>query len=158
STLAMYTGQHNFSSGANVDCGKCHGGGVSDSIAQELNNSDNHTDFECKRCHGFSTGTDPTPNTLNNGSMGHAATTQVNCVGCHAENGLLGTNITDADDINVTTELNNGAHKAYKDSPPGDDLDKACISCHTKVGVEGNIGGTNYTNISIAGFNYSGTS
>ena len=155
STLAMYTGQHNFSSGENVDCDKCHGS--SDSVAIELGNSDNHTTFTCRNCHAFTTTALTTPNGVSDGTMGHAATTDVNCVGCHAESGVFGTNVTDADDINVTTELNSGAHKAYKDSPPGGDLDKACISCHTQVGVTGTIGGTNYTNISIAGFNYSGT-
>ena len=153
STLAMYTGQHNFSDGASVDCNKCHGG--SDSVGTELANGDNHTTFSCKRCHGFGTGQNPN---VDDGTMGHAATSQVTCTGCHVENITYGTDGLDPDGITVENELNNGSHKAFKDAPPGGDLDKACIACHTQVGVTGLIGvnGTSNANISIAGFNYSG--
>ena len=154
STLAMYTGQHNFTNGSDVDCNKCHGSG--DKIYDELDINKVHGGFTCKTCHGFST--DESTLFASNGSMGHAATTKVNCVGCHAElNKTWGnTSATDIDDINVTTELNNGAHKAFKDQIG--DPDYACIACHTSVTVTGIVGinASSNTNITdLANFNYS---
>ena len=154
STLAMYTGQHNFSNGSDVDCDKCHGSG--DTIYVELSQNNVHGGFTCKKCHGFST--DESTLSASNGSMGHAATTGVNCVGCHAElNKTWGnTSATDLDSINVTTELNNGAHQAFKDQ--SSDPDYACIACHTSVGVTGVIGtnATSSANITdLSTFNYS---
>ena len=147
-TLAMYTGQHSFISGADVDCDKCHSG--SDPIYGELASGGPHKDFTCKQCHGFESGN---PN-LNNGSMGHAATTSVTCVGCHSNTDYAGgPDGFDGDGITVIDELAVGAHQQlYTDI--GED---ACLACHTSAGVEGtNIGASNNTTspIDLSVYNY----
>ena len=132
STLAMYTGQHSFASGANVDCAKCHSG--SDSIYIELTGGGPHNYFTCKQCHGFEAGN---PN-INNGSMGHAATTAVTCVGCHANTPYAGGPPgLDNDGVTVADELAAGAHNVFASTG---DVDLACLACHTRVGVDGTIG------------------
>ena len=147
STLAMYSGQHSFVNGTNVDCAKCHSG--SDSIYGELTGGGPHNYFTCKQCHGFESGN---PNT-NNGSMGHAATTSVTCVGCHANTPYAGGPLGfDGDGITVVDELAAGAHKGFANSS---DVDLACLGCHTNVGVDGTISEPTYaSNISLSVFNY----
>lgn len=147
STLAMYSGQHNFSSGANVDCAKCHGAG--DQIGDELAGGP-HSSFECKQCHGFGIAENPN---VDNGAAGHAATVGITCVGCHSENAAYLTDVLDGDTVAIVTELSNGAHDAYYADMA--DPDDACIGCHTSVGVTGNIaaGGTEGP-IDISVYNY----
>ena len=150
STLAMYTGQHSFVSGAFVNCAKCHSG--SDSIYIELAGDRPHDNFTCKQCHGFYSYSN-NPN-INNGSMGHAATTSVTCVGCHSNTDYAGgPDGFDGDGITVIDELAVGAHQQlYTDI--GED---ACLACHTSAGVEGtNIGASNNTTspIDLSVYNY----
>ena len=131
STLAMYSGQHDFIVGADVDCDKCHS--ESDPIYGELAGGP-HSFFTCKQCHGFEAGN---PN-INNGSMGHAATTSVTCVGCHSNTDYAGgSGGLDGDGITVADELAVGAHDEFASSG---DPDLACLGCHTSVTVNGTIG------------------
>ena len=140
STLAMYSGQHEFVNADSVDCNKCHS--TSDAIYGELQAGNAHTAFTCKDCHGFSNSTITTPNT-DDGTQGHAATVAISCIDCHAENATLGTAILDPDGITVVNEISQGtaAHKnmySYYDVTVGD-LDDACIACHTTAAMSGNI-------------------
>ena len=131
STLAMYSGQHIFRYGEDVDCTKCHS--ESDPIYGELAGGP-HNSFTCKQCHGFEAGN---PN-INNGSMGHAATTSVTCVGCHSNTDYAGgSGGLDGDGITVADELAVGAHDEFASSG---DVDLACLGCHTSVTVNGTIG------------------
>ena len=131
STLAMYSGQHDFIEGADVDCAKCHS--ESDPIYGELAGGP-HNSFTCKQCHGFEASN---PN-INNGSMGHAATTSVTCVGCHSNTDYAGgSGGLDGDGITVADELAVGAHDEFASSG---DVDLACLGCHTSVVVAGTIG------------------
>ena len=138
STLAMYTGQHNFTNGSQVDCDKCHGTG--DSIGDELAAGSAHNNFTCKQCHGFLT---TNPNT--NGTMGHAATANISCTGCHAEEANYLTDVLDSDNITVTDELTAGAHTNFQE----------CIACHTQVGVSSNVvAAANNSTFDLSGYTY----
>ncbi len=145
-TLAMYSGQHSFVNGTNVDCAKCHGSG--DAIGDELNNSDMHSTMDCETCHGFS-GTNP-----NDDTTGHAATTGVTCLGCHT-NGTYDSGSDDGNGVSVQAELQAGAHEPFWNSTNITDQDDVCIACHTNVGVSNAIAvGTYETNITLANFTY----
>lgn len=142
STLAMYSGQHEFVDADSVDCDKCHSSG--DIIYGELAAGNAHEMFTCKDCHGFSNSTVDTPNT-DDGTLGHAATVAISCVDCHAEIDIGTKNMTglDPDGVTVVNEITDtdAAHKSmynYYDVTVGD-LDDACIACHTTVAMPGNI-------------------
>ena len=138
STLAMYSGQHTFVDAANVTCNRCHGTG--DTIGDELANSTAHTNFSCKNCHGFLS---TNPNT--DGTMGHAATANVTCTGCHSEQALYNTAVLDSDSITIATELTSGAHTNFQN----------CIACHTKAPISNNIGVTaNVSTIDLSTYSY----
>lgn len=131
STLAIYTGQHDFIAGTDVDCAKCHS--ESDPIYGELTGGP-HNSFTCKQCHGFEAGN---PN-IDNGSMGHAATASVTCVGCHSNTDYAGgSGGLDGDGITVADELAIGAHDELASYG---NVDLSCIGCHTSVTVAGAIG------------------
>ena len=143
STLAMYTGQHNFTNGSNVDCDKCHG--TNDDIYAELIGGDAHQTFSCKDCHGYSTNLGGSPNT--NNSTGHAATLGVMCLDCHADENAAASalNITaaynmDNNSMTIVDEFNQdtAAHKDlydYYNTTGIGNLDEMCIACHTKSAV-----------------------
>ena len=136
STLALYTGSHQFVNGSSVECGKCHTSSMDD-IAAELASGNAHDTMTCSNCHGGSnSNVDLAPGTAD----GHAASMNVDCIGCHSGNA------TESDsgvaDENVLAELNlEGAahHEVTFNSSAGnqdiDDRDQACIACHTKVPV-----------------------
>lgn len=168
STLALYTGQHDFVNGSNVDCGKCHS--ASTGIGAELYNvsgspHSNSSEFTCKSCHASVTAG---ANVSSNNSVGydantaHAASVGINCIGCHS----LTTNTTLTSDgyVNVSKELESesSAHKMLNFSSSGtggiDDKDLICVACHTKVGVIAlNISSPEAGNITIYGGNGTGT-
>lgn len=133
-TLAMYSGQHDFVSGSNVDCDKCHGSGT-DAIWSEINTvGDPHYSLgsggntpgdSCEACHGF-TGMN---NVANTGDAGHAATTAVLCLDCHDAANLAA--IVDGDALSVNEELDAGPHGAFYNKTSGSDPNLACLGCHT---------------------------
>ena len=147
STLAMYSGQHDFIAGSNVNCSKCHGAG--DQIGGELAGGP-HASFACADCHGFGIATNPN---TDDGSMGHAATVEVTCAGCHAESAAYNTDSLDPDAVAVVTELANGAHDVYYANTT--DTDDACLGCHTSIAVSGNIGsGGTEGPLDLTAYNY----
>lgn len=136
STLALYTGSHAFVSGDNVNCGKCHTSGMDD-IAAEVAGGTAHSIKSCKDCHGSNNPYDDID--LEGGDAnGHAASMDVNCIGCH---NAVDETVLDA---NVTNELNltSAAHHelTFNITAPDDgggigDKDLVCIACHTGVPV-----------------------
>ena len=162
STLAMYTGQHDFVNGTNVDCMKCHGAG--DIIGNELNGSDMHVNFSCRDCHGYqSVNISYSPNT--NNSTGHAATLGVMCLDCHAGTGATSLGIADMDGngVSITDEFNmsTAAHNDMFDfyNQASEDLDHMCIACHTTVALNlgtGNISvnASAYNLLNLSDFTY----
>ena len=137
STLAMYTGQHSFVNGSNVNCTTCHG--VGDTIYEELNGSDMHTTLGCRDCHGYRNDSLlATPNTDN--TTGHAATLGVMCMDCHETLAVtLGINDSDGNGLVIREEFNQttAAHRdMFNFMNATGDLDKMCIGCHTKISIE----------------------
>ncbi|MCK5659789.1 MAG: hypothetical protein KAH86_00410 [Methanosarcinales archaeon] len=128
STLAMYSGQHDFVTGANVDCGTCHAAGT-DPIYAEIAGGPHDGWATCADCHAFTTHTSAPGPTVNTGANGHAATTLATCTSCHD------TYNTDGDGVTVTNELANGAHAGFYAAAPNGDPDDACIACHTTATV-----------------------
>ena len=170
STLAMYSGQHDFVNGANVKCEKCHG--VGDAIYEEMNGSDMHINFSCRDCHGY-TSTNAsfsglTPNT--NNSTGHAGTLGVMCMDCHADNSTagslaltIGTHNMDNNSVDIIDEfkMQTAAHNDMFDfyNQSSQDLDHMCIACHTKVTLNlgsGNISvnTSSYNLLNLSNFTY----
>lgn len=148
STLAMYTGQHTFISGDNVQCEKCHGAIV-------LANGNAHSTFKCDDCHAEAfLGYDNSLNITNYLSDGnadkrvHAAAITINCIGCHSNpeyfyNYTTFNNGTKDGIVNVSYELEGtgSAHRYLnlnltKNTGGFDDKDLVCVSCHTEVLVE----------------------
>ena len=150
STLAMYSGQHDFIAGTDVNCSKCHSQG-GDQIYTELAGGP-HSSFSCKQCHGFDGGVS-NPNDNSTG-MGHAATVDVTCVGCHSDTSYAGgVNGLDGNNVTVATELANGAHDAYYNDTA--DQDDACLGCHTTIAVTGAIGaGGTEGPLNLTAYNY----
>lgn len=170
STLALYTGSHAFVSGDNVDCDKCHTSGMDD-ITAELESGTAHQTLTCDDCHG----TNNFNVDLSQGnSNGHAASMDVDCVGCHIssdygynhpyiENSNYATDcnpchgplqngdVPPIDDILRQLNLATAAHhgvtfNATADNQGIDDRDQACIACHTDVPV--NITDTSLNTVS----------
>ena len=164
STLAMYTGQHDFVNGSNVNCTRCHGAG--DAIYEEINGSDMHTQFSCRDCHGYSgVYNTVTPNT--NNSTGHAGTLGVMCLDCHTDGTTIAatllTDDMDTNGVSITDEFNmsTAAHNDMFDfyNQASEDLDLMCIACHTTVTLNlgtGNISVNNtaYNILNLSDFTY----
>ncbi|MCK5659791.1 MAG: cytochrome c3 family protein [Methanosarcinales archaeon] len=132
STLAMYSGQHQYVKGENVDCTKCHG--ATDTMGAELAAGEAHLALTCQSCHGFTNAVSTTPNAATDGTTGHAATTSaISCIDCHIESVGFGTIAIDADGLTVMQELANGAHASLVAATGFADVDDACIGCHTQA-------------------------
>ena len=140
STMALYTGQHDFVDGGNVTCSKCHAAGK-DQIAVELMNGSAHEGMDCGGCHGPAgnlvdvTGYGGTAENV----TGHAAGVGINCIGCHS--GPSPVTTTDGA-VNVSAELSlsTAAHKSLKFNTSANggmnDKDMVCVACHTRVNVD----------------------
>lgn len=148
STLALYTGQHDFVNGSEVDCGKCHAADR-DNIASELANGSAHQGMTCKSCHYGTSGGNDVDTTGNDTETvtAHAAGVAINCIGCHSYPGAGGYNATPTKDslgtigVNVSKELamSGEAHKYLANATTStggiNDRDLACVACHTRVAV-----------------------
>lgn len=148
STLAMYTGQHDFVDGANVSCGKCHASDR-DYIAAELANGTPHSGMTCKSCHYGTSGGNVVDVVGNDTEVttAHAAGVAINCIGCHSYPGSGGYNFTETKDwsggvgVNVSKELalSGEAHKYLTNTTTNtggiNDRDLVCVACHTRVNV-----------------------
>ena len=132
STLALYTGSHQFVNGSSVECGKCHTSSMDD-IQAELESGGAHFTMSCGNCHGpANSNVDLSPGN----ATGHAASMDVDCIGCHTSFNQS------VDDEDVLAELNlaSAAHhevtfNSTADNHDIDDRDQACIACHTGVPV-----------------------
>ncbi|NOR47717.1 MAG: hypothetical protein GQ533_06695, partial [Methanosarcinaceae archaeon] len=149
STLALYTGSHQFVNGANVNCEKCHTSSMDD-IKAELESGSAHNTLGCKACHG---GGNSAANLEPDTADGHAASMNVDCIGCHFSLSAGGGHTADCSTMNchadfskpvedVLYQLNlaTAAHheltfNASADNQDIDDRDQACIACHTNVPV-----------------------
>lgn len=157
STLAMYTGQHTFIDGDNVDCAKCHGN-------IDLGDGTAHSTFACDDCHaeaylGFDNSLNITNYAGNESIRVHAAAITINCIGCHSDpeyfyNYTTFDNGTKDGIVNVSYELEGtgSAHRflnlSLTNATGGfNDKDLVCVSCHTKVQVE--VPSTEYVNTTI---------
>ena len=152
STLALYSGSHDFVQGTEVDCGKCHSTSAGDEIAGTIANGSAHTGLTCKSCHygdsgtvggrfavdvvGNGTGTDTTD--------AHAAGVSVNCIDCHSYpfSYQAATKDANGSSVNVSAEISmtGEAHKMLLVNTTGDngglaDNDAVCIACHTRAVV-----------------------
>ena len=159
STLALYSGSHDFLGAEEVECERCHAGAAGDQIAATLANGSAHALLTCKDCHYGIGGTvggrfavdvegnhTRVPNAVNNDVTGHAAGITVNCVDCHSYNTTGSLNTKDADGttnyVNVSYELSQttAAHRMLKVNTTGSngglqDEDAVCIACHSRVTV-----------------------
>ena len=140
STMALYTGSHDFVDGGNVSCGKCHTAGK-DLIAVELANGSAHEGMDCGGCHGPDNSlVDVTGyGEFAANVTGHAASVGINCIGCHSGPSPSPT----ADgvvNVSAELELSGAAHRAltFNTSASGgiDDKDLVCVACHTMVNVD----------------------
>ncbi|MDF1533493.1 MAG: hypothetical protein P1P69_03200 [Methanosarcinaceae archaeon] len=165
STLALYTGQHDFVNGTQVDCGKCHASDR-DNIARELANGSAHMGMTCKSCHYGISGGNEVDVVGNDTSTvtAHAAGVAINCIGCHSYPGTGGYNETSTKDytgsgitgvgVNVSKELamSGEAHKYLTNATTStggiNDRDLACVACHTKVAV--NFTGTDLNAVLVS--------
>ena len=138
STMALYTGQHQFVEGGDVDCTKCHTTGK-DLIAAELEAGEVHEDLGCGACHG-SAQVDLTGNVTVGTVEGHAAGIGINCIGCHSGDSPTATYRDGAVNVSSELELSTAAHKylTFNTSASGDinDKDLVCVACHTEVHVD----------------------
>ncbi len=111
--FSMFTGQHTFISGKNVNCSRCH-----PDEAGNLSKSVYHSNLTCRTCHNV---------TFTPGEVAHAATIP-ECIQCHT---------------NITSHINNtyAAHMPlfrYADiSGIRRGSNAACFICHTNY--SGNI-------------------
>ena len=166
STLALYTGQHDFVNGSDVDCGKCHGDtSTVGTLGYEVANSSDgaHEGFPCIDCHGSTyAGVNLTGNDSTGYSSGaaHAAGIGINCIGCHSNiNYLTAADSTKDGIVNVSQELelSGSAHKymtlnTANNTGGINDKDLLCVACHTKVDVTiYNLSASTDTNIDIEG-------
>lgn len=153
STLALYSGSHDFVQGSDVDCGKCHSGSNGDEIAATIANGSAHSSFTCKTCHygnGGTVGGRFAVDVVGNASgasdvTAHAAGVSVNCIDCHSYPLAYQADTKDAsgaDSVNVSAELSltTAAHKMLKVNTSSDngglaDNDAVCIACHSRVAV-----------------------
>ena len=146
STMALYTGSHDFVDGASVDCGKCHVAGK-DLIAVELANGSAHEGMDCGGCHGPAGGlVDLEGDITGTGEFaanvtGHAAGVGINCIGCHSGSNPSAT--TDGQvNVSAELELSTAAHRSLTFNSTGaatggiDDKDLVCVACHTMVNVD----------------------
>ncbi len=131
-----------------IDCRDCHS-----SIQAELNESVNHSSFNCTDCHRF-TGTgivfathNTTPPYIYEGNQAHAAYTP-RCLDCHGKSGFA----KPARAFNLDDYGSNySAHKQFvKQSSSDFDMmvgeNEACIACHTNYSLKINY--TYFKNIS----------
>ena len=152
STLALYTGSHDFLGPSEVECGKCHSGAAGDQIGASLQNGTAHTSFTCKDCHYGTAGTvggrfavDVIGNSSDNDVTAHAAGVSVNCIDCHSYAPIYNVSTKDAQSgagVNVSYELSlsTAAHRMLTVNTTGDngglaDNDAVCIACHSRVAV-----------------------
>ena len=156
SSLALYTGSHDFYGGTDVDCGKCHSGAAGDQIAASIMNGSAHTSLTCKDCHYGSSGTvggrfavDVVGNSSDDAVTAHAAGVSVNCIDCHSypsgDGGAYDVATKDAlsgPGVNVSYELSlsTAAHKMITVNTSADngglkDNDAVCIACHSRAVV-----------------------
>ena len=141
STMALYTGQHDFVDGENVECGKCHVASK-DLIAQELENGSVHEGMGCGGCHGGDAGLVDTRGNVTDGEVtAHAAGIGINCIGCHGSANVT-TNRDGQVNVSYELELSTSAHKYLTFNTTGDatgdinDKDLVCVACHTRVNVD----------------------
>ena len=156
SSLALYTGSHDFYGAEEVDCGKCHSGAAGDQIAASIQNGSAHLTLTCKDCHYGVSGTvggrfavDVVGN--DSGEAGasvtaHAAGVTVNCIDCHSYPDDYGVSTKDADGLNYSVnvsyelQLPGAAHKMVTVNTSADngglkDDDATCIACHSRAVV-----------------------
>ncbi|HDL15695.1 MAG TPA: hypothetical protein ENH28_06050, partial [Euryarchaeota archaeon] len=111
--FAMFTGQHTFISGPNVNCARCH-----PDEAGNLSLSAYHSNLTCRTCHNV---------TFTPGEVAHAATIP-ECIQCHT---------------NVVNHINNtyATHMPFFRSAEISNIrrgpNEACFMCHTNY--SGNI-------------------
>ena len=135
STLALYTGQHEFINGTNVECTKCHGGANvfsgGSNITLELLNGTPHNSFSdnCTACHG---------NSQYTGAYTYhsAVGGQVTCLGCH---GSATPPDTKDGHVNVSANISSSNEAHVNMTALTLDPDDGCIACHTTVTVNGSI-------------------
>ena len=142
STMALYTGQHEFIEGGEVDCGKCHVTGK-DLIAKQLENGTIHEDIGCGGCHGGDSGLVDLAGNMTNGTVtGHAAGVGINCIGCHSGSNPVTTYRDGQVNVSDELQLSTAAHKYLTFNTTGDatgdmnDKDLVCVACHTEVNVD----------------------
>ena len=153
SSLALYTGSHDFYGAEEVDCGKCHSGAAGDQIAANIANGSAHAGMTCKSCHYGVSGTvggrfavDVVGNATDASDVtAHAAGVSVNCIDCHSYPLSYQADTKDAsgtDSVNVSAELalSTAAHKMLTVNTTGDngglaDNDAVCIACHSRAVV-----------------------
>ena len=123
SALAMFAGQHTFTTGAEADCLKCHleGSELGAGTAHEALATGKDA---CRYCH-------VTNSTYWNATLGvietvHSATT-VECILCHAN---VGDELAQTNEAHY--ELNASAATAALNLAGANE---ACIPCHTQVGT-----------------------
>ena len=149
STLALYTGSHQFVNGANVNCEKCHTSSMDD-IKAELESGSAHNTLGCKACHG---GANSAVDLEPDNTDGHAASMNVDCIGCHYSKsngdshpdncGTMNCHVGDSfaqEDVLYQLNLATAAHHEVTFNSSADnqdivDRDQACIACHTNVPV-----------------------
>jgi len=157
SSLALYTGSHDFYGAEEVDCGKCHSSAAGDQIGASIQNGSAHLSLTCKDCHygvagvvGGRFAVDVVGN--DSGQPGssvtaHAAGITVNCIDCHSYNDLYAVSTKDADgliySVNVSYELGlpGEAHRMLTVNTTADngglnDNDAVCIACHSRAVVD----------------------
>ena len=151
SSLALYTGSHDFVGAEEVDCGKCHSGAAGDQIGATVANGTAHSGFTCKTCHygnsgafGSRTVIDFVGNATDASDVdAHAAGVGVNCIDCHSYPLSYQADTKDAsgvDSVNVSAELSlaTAAHKMLTVNGTAGGLaddDAVCIACHSRVAV-----------------------
>ena len=104
STLALYSGSHDFLGAEEVECERCHSAAAGDQIAATIGNGSAHSTMTCKSCHYGNSGTvggrfavDVVGNDSGTAAAAvtaHAAGVSVNCIDCHSYNAtytLMGT-------------------------------------------------------------------
>ena len=156
SSLALYTGQHDFVSRTEVDCGKCHSESQ-DRIAAELYNGSVdgvdrvHYSLTCQDCHYGTSGTvGGNVNAVDVTGYGtnvsaHAAGVTVNCIDCHsyplnytASTKDSGPGLNNSINVSYELSLTGEAHKYLSVNLSASnggirDRDAACIGCHTRL-------------------------
>jgi hypothetical protein len=129
-TMAYFTGQHDFMDPTSVMCSKCHG-----DIGTELSAGNVHESLKCQACH-VTTGMSGMGSNPNVTKSGHASVA-VECMDCHnaTTGGFPQAGPHGDHDITASTAAHNKWYLSALNSSVNYGANEVCIGCHTHANI-----------------------